>query len=255
MNEQEASKNVLSPEAYKAYAARLADGRSIQGIMNWPKLVERDKEGEIVRESAGKPKLTNTPVFWASLKLYSEKLGHPLTLEEFLEVVNIDKSATVTGGAELVECALCKAEVENGARDKTQSVTFTPIRIAVFRRGKNGEPTGEPVRDKETNEIVYAGNFVRFLVEGEWQILGGEGNPFNPRSHSHALRTLRSEEKTDLAMTYEAAKEAVQRSLAKHEQGRKKADATRGLKESLFGRREHREGLPPLGARLRPSGE
>jgi hypothetical protein len=231
---------VLVPEAYTMHVARMADGRSIEKLFAYPKVAERDpKTGELIKEN-GKLKLTTTSLFWDTLRRLAQKLGQPLTKEQYTEIVGIDTSAP----SELVECAVCLEEVKAGRKDKSEPVAFTPIRIALFNA------KGEIVKNKDG--VVYAGSFVRFLNGGKWEIAGACGSPFNNRSHLSELRKLRGGEKPDPSMTHEGVEAAIQRSTAKHE-GNKSLMG--GLRDRFLGKREHREELPGLGARLGVKGE
>lgn len=244
MNTEETTKTpVLEKGAYSMHVARMADGRSLEKLFAWPKLMERDpKTNEVIKDAqSGKPKLTGTSLFWDNLRRLAQKLGQPLTKEQYSEVVGIDTSAP----AELVECAVCLEEQNAGRKDKSESVTFTPIRIAILNK------EGEAI--KKDGKVVYAGSFVRFLNGGAWEIAGACGSPFNNRSHLSELRKLRGGQKPDPSMTHADVTAAIQRSQAKHE-GNKSLMG--GLRDRFLGKRERpEEKLPNLGAQLGVKGK
>jgi hypothetical protein len=239
MSETKTEAKVLTPEAYKLHVARMPDGRSLEKLFTWPKLAERDGQGNVVKEN-DRVKVTGTSLFWDNLRKLSVAVGQALTKDQYLEITGIDTSAP----AELVECAVCVEEQKQGKKDKSESVMFTPIRIALF------DKEGKVV--KKDGKSIIAGSFVRFLNGGAWELVGACGSPFNNRSHLSELRNLRGGEKPDLAMTYEDGMAAIKRSQAKHE-GNKSLMG--GLRERFLGKREHREELPGLGAQLGVKGK
>ena len=198
----------LSPEAYKVWNSRLPD---------WPSLSMKVGRNLF-------PRLT----------LRAKLLGHSLTTEELLEVADIDRSAP----SQLMESVIRQNDVEAGTIDKSESVVFTPIRVALI-----DDKTGE-LQKHDNGSVKYVGNFRRFLPpvekgqERKWVILGAGGDPFNPRSDIFRLRMLGSEDGKPLAaQTYADCQAGIERKQAAFEKGLEKKQADKGLASKLFGNR------------------
>lgn len=208
MNEKETQDKTLSPEAYKVWTSRLQDGASLSmkvGRNLFPRLTKRAK-----------------------------LLGHPLTKEELLEVVDIDRNAP----SQLMKSVIRQNDVETGAIDKSESVVFTPIRVALI-----DDETGE-LQKHDDGTVKCVGNFRRFLPPAEkgqerkWIVLGASGDPFNPKSDIFRLRMLGSEDGKPLAaQTYADCMAGIERKQAAFEKGLEKKQADKGLASKLFGSR------------------
>lgn len=206
MNETEKKDNTLTPEAYKVWNSRLPGGPSLS------MLVGRN--------------------LFPRLKLRAKLLGHSLTKEELLEVVNIDQSAP----SQLMESVIRQNDVETGAIEKTESVDFTPIQVALI-----DEKTGE-LQKHDDGTVKYVGSFRTFLPpvekgeERQWVILGAGGDPFNPKSDAFRLRMLGSDEPQPLR-TYADCQAYIERKQTDFEKGLEKKQADKGLASKLFGSR------------------